>query len=408
MQVRCRFGSELLFNKFVVIKVVVAERIFEFGIVVGVVVAAQSSGSPKAGGFEYRDLAGVFRLADMEPPLKAIAPTQSELVSLSDRFGRVHTSLRLSVTDRCNIRCFYCMPVTDVEFAPRSSLLTFEELYRISKLLVDRAGIREIRITGGEPLVRKNLDRLVSMLASIEGLEDLSLTTNGTLLVEQALSLRKAGLKRINISLDTLDEETFQRISRRSGLDRVIAGIDAAIAARLESIKLNALAIRGISESEVVRLVEFAFEKGVELRFIEFMPLDADRQWTHDTVLTGEMLRSIIESRFGTMQPLDREDPSQPAESFQLGRGQRLGIIRSVTVPFCQSCNRLRLTADGAVRNCLFATEESPLRDAMRAGADDDELLRIVRECVAAKKRAHGIDEAGFSPPQRAMYSIGG
>lgn len=334
--------------------------------------------------------------------MSANAPTR-----LIDRFGRLHTSVRLSVTDRCNIRCFYCMPAVDAEFVERSRLLSFEEIARLARLLVNRCGVRDIRLTGGEPLVRRQLDRLIAMLSGIEGLVDLSLTTNGILLGEQAQALRRSGLKRINISLDTLDEEVFQRISRRSGLEKTIAGIDRAIECGFESIKLNALAIRGITEQEVGRLVEFALQRRVTIRFIEFMPLDADRAWRTDNVLDGDSLLQMIESRFGKVEPIPREDPAQPAEEFLVGGG-RVGIIRSVTVPFCDQCNRLRITADGSIRNCLFAKSETPLRDLMRAGASDDELLAKIQQAIAEKKAAHGIDQSGFEPPERPMYAIGG
>jgi cyclic pyranopterin phosphate synthase len=331
----------------------------------------------------------------------------NEPIRLIDRFGRLHTSVRLSVTDRCNIRCFYCMPAVDAEFVEKSRLLSFEEIARLASLLVNRCGVRDIRLTGGEPLVRRQLDRLIAMLSRIEGLADLSLTTNGILLGEQARALRQAGLKRINISLDTLDEEVFQRISRRSGLEKTIAGIDRAIECGFESIKLNALAIRGITEQEVGRLVEFALQRRVTIRFIEFMPLDADRAWRTDDVLDGDSLLQMIESRFGRVEPIPREDPSQPAEEFMVGEG-RVGIIRSVTVPFCDQCNRLRITADGSIRNCLFAKSETPLRDLLRAGASDDELIAKIQQSIAEKKAAHGIDQTGFEPPERPMYAIGG
>lgn len=327
--------------------------------------------------------------------------------ALVDRFGRVHTSVRLSVTDRCNIRCFYCMPEVDAEFVPRDRLLSFEEIERLARLLVHRGGVRDIRITGGEPLVRRELHLLIAMLAEIEGLEDLSLTTNGILLKDQAQSLRDAGLKRLNISLDTLDEEVFQRISRRTGIEKTVEGIDAAIRVGFDSVKLNTLAIRGVTEAEVARLVEFALARGVTLRFIEFMPLDSDRAWTHDRVLTGEALLSIVREHFGDVKEVAREDPSQPAEEFAVGDG-RIGIIRSVTAPFCQACNRIRVTADGAIRNCLFSESEMPLRDRMRSGASDDQLLEAIQQCLLSKAAAHGIDEEGFVPPQRAMYAIGG
>ncbi|TWT50301.1 Cyclic pyranopterin monophosphate synthase [Rubripirellula amarantea] len=299
------------------------------------------------------------------------------------------------------------MPEHDAVFAPREQLLTFEELHRLTSLLVTQMGVNRVRITGGEPLVRRELPTLIQMLAGIPGLEDLSLTTNGVLLAEHADALRDAGLQRLNISLDTLDESTFQRISRRSGLAKVIEGIDAAIAAGFQSVKLNALAIAGVSEPEITRLAEFAIDRGVSIRFIEFMPLDSDRDWTSAKVLTGDRLLAILRERFGEVTPIQRADQSQPSEDFLVGRG-RVGIIRSVSEPFCGSCDRLRITADGSMRNCLFASEETPLRELMRSGAHDQVLADQIASCVAAKKAAHGIDDASFSPPIRPMYSIGG
>lgn len=326
---------------------------------------------------------------------------------LVDRFGRQHTSVRLSVTDRCNIRCFYCMPETDAQFVARERLLSFEEICRLAELLSRRCGVRDIRLTGGEPLVRRELHLLIEMLAGIDAIEDLSLTTNGILLADQAESLKRAGLRRLNISLDTLDEQVFRRIARRDGLEKTIAGIDAAIRVGFESVKLNALAIRGISEPEVVRLLEFAIERGVTLRFIEFMPLDTDRSWQKESVLSGDELLSMIEAHFGQVTEIARPHPSQPAEDFAVAGG-RFGIIRSVTAPFCGSCNRLRITADGAIRNCLFSKTETPLRDLMRGGASDDELLAEVERCVAEKAAAHGINDEDFVQPERPMYAIGG
>jgi cyclic pyranopterin phosphate synthase len=340
-------------------------------------------------------------------PTDSASSHLSDQRPLVDRFGRIHTSVRLSVTDRCNIRCFYCMPEVEAEFVARDRLLTFEEIHRLATLLVVRAGVRDLRITGGEPLVRRELPSLIEMLSQIPGLADLSLTTNGMLLADQAHQLRMAGLQRLNISIDTLDEDVFQKITRREGLHKTIEGIDAAIDCGFESVKLNALAIRGITENEVVRLVEFALSRGVTLRFIEFMPLDTDRAWKKENVLTGDMLLSIVCEHFGEVDEVPRPDPSQPAEEFSIESG-RLGIIRSVTAPFCQACNRLRITADGSVRNCLFSQDETPLRDRMRSGASDEELLAQIQACVDQKAAAHGINEDGFLPPERPMYSIGG
>ena len=335
-------------------------------------------------------------------------PDPAPNISLVDRFGRLHTSLRVSVTDRCNLRCFYCMPEHGAEFEPREALLTFEEVSRVVRLLVNRCHVRDVRLTGGEPLVRKGLPGLIKMLAEIDDLTDLSLTTNGILLPRFADELRAAGLKRLNISLDTLDEATFQKVARRKGISQVIAGIDAAIRCGFESIKLNTTAVKGAIESEIVSLVGFAIERGVQIRFIEFMPLDTDRAWRDESVLSGAEIRRIIESQFGPMAPKDESHPSQPARDFVLADGGEVGLITSITEPFCKACNRIRLTADGSVRNCLFSNDEYSVRDAMRSGGTDDELVEIFRTAVAAKAAGHGIDEEGFQPPSRPMYSIGG
>lgn len=333
--------------------------------------------------------------------------SQTSSPPLIDSFGRVHTSLRLSVTDRCNIRCFYCMPEKGAEFVPKDNILSFEEIYRLARLLVEQGGVRDIRITGGEPLVRQQVPRLIKMLAGIGKLEDLSLTTNGMLLAEHAQALREAGLKRLNISLDTLDKEVFEKITRRDGLEKTLQGIDAAIKCGFESVKLNTLAIKGVTESEVAALVRYALDRNVMLRFIEFMPLDTDRAWQQDQVFSGDQLLQTLQNEFKSVVPLSRPEPSQPAEEFQVDRG-RVGIIRSVTAPFCEACNRIRITADGAVRNCLFATSETPLRSLIRAGASDEDLMSAIRGCLAGKAEAHGIDQDGFQPPDRPMYAIGG
>ncbi len=342
-------------------------------------------------------------------PLTAIISTMSQTSSppLIDSFGRAHTSLRLSVTDRCNIRCFYCMPEKGAEFVPKDNILSFEEIYRLARLLVEQGGVRDIRITGGEPLVRQQVPRLIEMLAGIEKLEDLSLTTNGMLLAEHAQALHEAGLKRLNISLDTLDAEVFKKITRRDGLKKTLQGIDAAIKCGFESVKLNTLAIKGVTESEVVELVRYALDRNVMLRFIEFMPLDTDRAWQQSQVFTGDQLLQTLQDEFQRVVPLSRPAPSQPAEEFQVDQG-RVGIIRSVTAPFCEACNRIRITADGAVRNCLFATNETPLRGLIRGGATDEDLMSAIRSCLNEKAKAHGIDKDGFQPPDRPMYAIGG
>lgn len=300
------------------------------------------------------------------------------------------------------------MPEVGAQFAPRQTLLTFEEITRIAVVLSTRCGIRDIRLTGGEPLVRKDLPRLVEMLAAIDTLEDLSLTTNGLLLDQFAQRLRQAGLQRLNISIDTLDEESFQRVSRRTGIRQVIDGIDAAIAAGFAMIKLNTTAVKGVTESEILSLVRFAVERGVQIRFIEFMPLDTDRSWRSENVLDGDTIRSIIEREFGPLTPVAPQNASQPASEFRMADGHPIGLIQSVTKPFCDSCDRIRLTADGAIRNCLFSQQEDSIRELLRDGGSDDQLIDRFRDSVAAKASGHGIDDGSFLPPERPMYSIGG
>ena len=334
--------------------------------------------------------------------------THPALAPLVDRFGRRHTNLRVSVTDRCNIRCFYCMPAEGVVFRPREELLTFEEIEQFVRALVP-LGVDKLRLTGGEPLVRSELPTLVKRLASLPGIRDIALTTNGMLLADQAAPLRAAGLRRLNISLDTLREEVFERITRRQGLDRVLAGIAAAQGAGFEEIRLNAVAIHGITEDEIIPLAEFARERNLELRFIEFMPLDAERHWSSDQIITGADIRRVVERRWGPLMAAPRGNPSQPAVDFHFadGRGS-IGFINPVSEPFCGDCNRLRLTAEGQVRNCLFSTVEWDARRLLRGGGSDDDLRQLVRDCVAAKQAAHGIGESDFHQPERAMYQIGG
>jgi cyclic pyranopterin phosphate synthase len=327
---------------------------------------------------------------------------------LIDSFGRVHTSLRISVTDRCNIRCFYCMPNENVRFRPRHEILTFEEITRFVSV-VSQMGVHRLRLTGGEPLVRAGLPQLVKMLAALPSVDDLALTTNGILLAEQAALLRSAGLERVNISLDTLSEEVFQKISRREGLGRVLAGIAAAQRAGFQQIRLNAIAIRGLTEDEIVPLARFARDRGLELRFIEYMPLDAEQHWQAADVLDGQAIRRILEAEFGPLVPVGRPHPSQPASDFQYADGRgRIGLIQPVSQPFCGDCDRLRLTAEGQVRNCLFSTAEWDARALLRGDGSDDEIADLVRDCIRAKAPAHGINTIDFVRPQRAMYQIGG
>ncbi len=327
---------------------------------------------------------------------------------LLDSLGRVHTNMRISVTDRCNIRCFYCMPDENVQFKPREEILTFEEIVHFA-VVAAQLGVDKLRITGGEPLVRANLPELIRQLVQIPGIEDVALTTNGILLADNAQSLKQAGLHRLNISLDTLTEATFQRIARRDGLNRVLDGIFAAQRVGFKKIKLNAVAIAGITNDDVVPLGEFARRHNLELRFIEFMPLDAENNWQNDQVLAGEDIRGMLEEAFGRLEPVSRPDPSQPAVDYRFVDGVgRIGFINPVTQPFCSDCNRLRITAEGQVRNCLFSTEEWDARSVLRSGGSDEELADVIRNCVREKRPGHGIDSPEFVKPERAMYQIGG
>jgi len=346
---------------------------------------------------------------------------------LVDRFGRVHTDLRISVTDRCNLRCTYCMP-EDVVFRPREELLDYEEIARVVRV-VAALGIRTIRLTGGEPLVRRDLSTLVGQLVAIPGIDEVALTTNGLLLAEQAAALRDAGLTRLNVSLDSLREDVFERIARRQGLDRVLAGLEAARRAgfaaiqpagfaatqpagfAVNSIRINAVSIRGLTEEEIVPLAEFCRREGFHLRFIEFMPLDADEGWERPQVLSGAEVREILERSLGPLAAVADTDPGQPAVDYAWADGGgRVGFIDPVTQPFCDRCDRLRLTADGQFRNCLFSTVEWDVRGLLRGlePVDDAAIAALVRDCVAAKKVAHGIDTPAFERPARAMYQIGG
>jgi cyclic pyranopterin phosphate synthase len=300
------------------------------------------------------------------------------------------------------------MPQTDVQFKPRAALLSFEEITRLVGALV-KIGIDRVRITGGEPLLRAELPQLVGMLSTLDGIDDLALTTNGMLLADQAQALKDAGLQRINISLDGLRDETFRAITRRDGLDRVLEGIFAAQEVGFRKLRLNAVALRGITETEVLPLGRFARHHGLELRFIEFMPLDADTKWDLGQVLTSAEIRAQLEGEFGPLEPIDRVDPSQPSIDYQFADGiGRIGFISPVTQPFCGDCNRIRITAEGQAHNCLFSDVAWDVRAILRSGGSDAEVVRLVRSCVAAKKPGHAMDDPQFVRPQRAMFQIGG
>ena len=326
---------------------------------------------------------------------------------LVDGFGRVHTDLRISVTDRCNLRCTYCMP-EEVVFRPREELLSFEEIARVATVAAD-AGIRTIRLTGGEPLLRRDLDALVRLLVAVPGIEEVALSTNGLLLAEQAERLAAAGLARLNVSLDAVHAEAFERIARRQGLDRVLAGLAAARRAGFDEIRINAVSMRGLTEAEIVPLADFCRREGFHLRFIEFMPLDAEAAWESQRVLSGREVRAILEREIGPLEPLAVVDPGQPAVDWRWADGGGLvGFIDPVTNPFCERCDRLRLTADGQFRNCLFSTTEWDARAVLRDGGSDADLAALLQACVAAKRAAHGIGSPTFERPTRAMYQIGG
>lgn len=299
------------------------------------------------------------------------------------------------------------MPLTDIKFLPRPQLLTLEEINRTVQIM-STMGVDRVRLTGGEPLVRRDLWKLVEMISANAAIKDIALTTNGILLAEHARQLKDSGLNRVNISLDTLNEATFERISRRKGLDKVLEGIAAAKEVGFK-IRLNAIAISDLTETEIVPLANFARAEKLELRFIEFMPLDAEGNWETAQVLSGAMIRKTIEEHVASLAPAQRPDESQPAMDFEYqDGGGRVGFINPITAPFCSTCNRLRLTAEGKLRNCLFSTDEWDVRDLLRSGCSDEAIQTRIRDCVSAKKAGHGIDSDAFQRPDRAMYQIGG
>jgi GTP 3',8-cyclase len=336
-------------------------------------------------------------------------PNVSVAQPLVDRFGRVHRAIRISVTDACNIRCQYCMPAEGATFLPQSRLLSFDQIASFVRIAV-QVGITKIRITGGEPLMRPNLANLFTKLSHIQGVDDLALTTNGMMLSEQLPALVAAGLKRINISLDTLNDQTFRLLARRDGLDKVLAGIAATKAYPQLRVRLNALILPSVNGEDVIPLVEFARAQHLPLRFIEFMPLDAERAWDRNRMVTGAELRSRIAEVFGPLRPVDGTDPSQPATDYEFSDGLgRVGFIDSVTRPFCGNCDRLRLTAEGRLRNCLFGHQEWDVANLLAEPTNSDvQVIEVMRDCVAHKHAAHGISDPQFQQPQRAMYRIGG
>lgn len=325
---------------------------------------------------------------------------------LIDGLGRVHKSLRLSVTDRCNIRCFYCMPASNIRFMPRKELLSFEEIHSVVEILAD-LGVERIRLTGGEPLVRDQLPTLVEKLKAVSGISEVAMTTNAVLLQRHAKALRQAGLDRLNISLDALDPQLFQQITRRDLLSEVLDGIQAARDAGFP-IRLNALAIKGISESQIVPLARFAAQHRLELRFIEYMPLDYERTWDAGQVLTAEEILEVMRAEFGELTLAARPDSAQPAVDYRYdGDRGRLGIIHSVTKPFCGTCDRIRLSADGQLQNCLFSSASWDLKQPLRNGTREN-VEQEIRRCVAAKQPGHQIGQESFQYPTKSMHQIGG
>jgi GTP 3',8-cyclase len=327
---------------------------------------------------------------------------------LHDTFGRLHNNLRISVTDRCNIRCFYCMPESGIEFMAREQILRYEEMERFVRIAVG-LGVTKVRLTGGEPLVRKDLPDFVRRLAAIPGIDDLALTTNGVLLAPMAAALYEAGLRRINIHLDTLDRERFMKITRRDELGKVLEGIAECRRLGFSPIKINAVAVKGLVEPDIVPLARFGRENGIEIRFIEFMPLDAQGLWDRGKVLLADDILAILAREIAPLEEIPADDVRAPATDYRYSDGiGTIGFIASVSRPFCLNCNRLRLTADGHLRYCLFALEETDIKALLRGGASDEEIVAAIRATVRAKWEGHEINTARFVAPPRPMYAIGG
>ena len=326
---------------------------------------------------------------------------------LIDGMGRTIVNLRISVTDRCNFRCTYCMPADNVEFMERSNLLSFEEIQRVAQI-VSRMGINRLRLTGGEPLMRKNLPVLIKMLNEVDGIDDIAMTTNAYFLKDQAQSLKDAGLKRLNVSLDALDPEKFRDVNRRDCLQSVLDGLDTARKVGFKSIKINAVAVRNFSETEIMSLIEMGRSDGFEIRFIEFMPLDSDKVWERDKVLFGHEIVNMIKDNY-ELVPIDNSLEIGPASEYNFADGKgKIGIITAVSNPFCDHCNRIRMTADGKLRTCLFSTEETNLKELIRSGATDQTITETIKQAVLVKEPGHKINLDDFERPTRAMHAIGG
>jgi len=328
-------------------------------------------------------------------------------MTLVDGFGRVADDLRVSVTDRCNFRCTYCMPADGLAWMPKPEILTFEEITRAVRVFLS-LGVRTVRLTGGEPLLRRDAVHLVEMLAAL-GIPDLSMTTNGFTLASHADALARAGLGRINVSVDSLLRHRFAEMTRRDALDQVLEGLRAAERAGLKPIKLNAVVIRGTNDDEVVDLARFARETGYDVRFIEFMPLDAQGLWLRDKVLFAGEIVTVLSREVAPLIEIPDGDPRAPATEYRYADGVgKVGFIASVSQPFCLNCNRIRLTADGKLRYCLFAIDETDVKEILRSGAPDEEIGEIIRSAVRAKWEGHEINTSRFVAPPRPMYAIGG
>ncbi|MGH3413171.1 MAG: GTP 3',8-cyclase MoaA [Marmoricola sp.] len=329
-------------------------------------------------------------------------------MALEDHFGRVATDLRVSLTDRCNLRCHYCMPAEGLDWLPREEVLTDDEVVRLVRIGVEQLGIREVRFTGGEPLLRRGLPDVVRRTKQLAPAPEVSLTTNGLGLVHTASALADAGLDRVNVSLDTIRRDTFAEITRRDRLSDVLAGLEAARVAGLDPVKINAVLLRGVNDDQAAELLGWAISEGYRLRFIEQMPLDAQGEWRRENMVTAADIFAALEPHFG-LEPASEPRGSAPAEEFVVDGGPAtVGVIASVTRPFCGDCDRVRLTADGQVRNCLFARTESDLRTPLRAGASDDEIAVRWVHAMAGKQPGHGINDPSFLQPDRPMSAIGG
>ncbi len=328
---------------------------------------------------------------------------------LTDSYGRRIKSMRISVTDKCNFRCTYCMPAEGLPWLKKADILSYEEIVRFTRVAVD-LGIEQIRLTGGEPLVRRDLPELVQQLRAIDGLRSLSITTNGILLKQQSKALAEAGLTRINVSMDSLLREKFAQLTRRDQLDRVLEGLEEVEKyPSIAPIKINAVAIRGYSEAEVLDFVRFARNKAYVMRWIEFMPLDADQAWRKEDILTGAEMKAIIEAEYGPLVQITSGDPSETARRYTFSDGiGEVGFINPVSEPFCSTCDRIRITADGQLRTCLFATEETDIRAVLRSGADDEALAATLRQAVWKKELKHYIGDKRFKHASRSMSMIGG